>query len=395
MQVVEINSPELRKAFLELPVSLYKSDPNYIRPWDHDVENVFNPEKNKWFREGEVTRWLLKDGAGKFIGRIAAFTHPKIERNTKTPTGGCGFFECINDQSAANLLFNTAKAWLKTKGKESMDGPINFGEQDKWWGLLVQGFEPAQYGMNYNPPYYQELFENYGFGNYYNQNVFRYDLSKHAPEKFHKAYQKLIKDPDISFDHARKNNLAKYAEDFRQVYNEAWGKAHAGFKPMRKEQTAAIMKTLKPIMIEDTLIFAYHKERPIGIFLSIPNLNEIIKPLNGKFGLFQKLQFLWRLKITKSFRTLSAIIFGIVPDFQGKGVDAGLAVMGQKWMIEPGKYDFIELMWIGDFNPKMNNIAEQLDTKKSKVLTTYRYHFDGRPVERHPIINVKKKSEDA
>jgi len=393
MQIIEVNTSDLAKEFLRFPKKIYKNDPNYIRPWDHDINEVFDPNKNKWFREGEVIRFLLKNAEGEWIGRIAAFTHPKVERNVKTPTGGCGFFECINDQSAANLLFDTAKQWLQSKGKETMDGPINFGEQDKWWGLLVQGFDPPLYGMNYNPKYYQTLFETYGFQNYYNQLVFRYDLTKPAPERFHKAYEKLAKDPDFTFDHARKNNLAKYAEDFRIVYNEAWAKAHAGFKPMRKQQTAAIMKTLKPIMVEEALIFAYYKERPIGIFLSIPNLNEIIKHLNGQFGIWAKIKFMWHLKVAKSFRSLSAIIFGVIPEFQGKGVDAGLAVMGDRAFINKGRFDFMELMWIGDFNPKMVNIAEQLETKRSKTLTTYRYHFDrSLPFERHRVINVRKKT---
>lgn len=396
MQIVEVNTPELAKAFLKFPAKIYKDDPNYIRPWDHDITEVFDPTKNKWFRDGEVIRWMLQDAGGDWIGRIAAFVHPKLERNAKTPTGGCGFFECVNDQAAANLLFDTAKSWLEGKGKETMDGPVNFGEQDKWWGLLVDGFEPPLYGMNYNPRYYQPLFENYGFQNHFNQLVFRVSLTEPAPERFHKIYDKLAGDPDYTFTHATKKNLAKYAEDFRIVYNEAWGKAHAGFKPMRKAQTEAIMKALKPIMIEDALIYAYYKDRPIGIFLSVPNLNEIIKHLNGKFGIWEKIKFMWLLKVSKSFKNLSAIIFGVVPEFQGKGLDAALAVHGQKLLIDKaaGRYEFMELMWIGDFNPKMISIAESLNAYRTKTLTTYRYQFDrSLPFERHRVINMRKKDE--
>ncbi len=387
MQIIEVTTPQLERAFIEMAPPLYQTDQNYIRPWDHDISDVFSPEKNKYFREGEAIRWLVKL-EDDYVGRIAAFIHPKFERKNEA-TGGCGFFECINDQDVANLLFDTAKQWLESKGKTMMQGPINFGEKDRWWGLLIEGFDPPLYAMNYNPPYYQELFEQYGFQDYYQQYVYRYDLKQPAPERFHKIYQNLIKDPNYRFEHAKKSQLDKYAEDFRIVYNEAWGKAHAGFKPMRKEQTKALLKQLKPIMIEEGFIYAYYKDQPIGIFVSMPNINQVVKYLNGKFGLWEKLKFIYYLKIKKSYNTLAGIIFGVVPEFQGRGVDAGLAVVGQHNLIDPGKFDYMELMWIGDFNPKMIKIADQLRAQKSKTYINYRYLFDrNAEFTRHPKINV-------
>lgn len=388
MQIREVNSPGLANEFIEFAPRLYDQDQNYIRPWDHDIADVFDPNKNKWFREGKVARWLLTDVKGETIGRIAAFTHPKLEREDEK-TGGCGFFECINDQDAANILFDEARKWLLTEGKQMMDGPINFGEKDKWWGLLVDGFEPPLYGMNYNPPYYQQLFENYGFRDYYQQYVYRYDLTKPAPDKFHRVYNLLLKKGDFRFEHAKKSELEKYAEDFRTVYNKAWGNTHEGFKPMTKEQSAALMKKIKPIMLEEAMIYGYHEDEPVGIFLSLPNLNQVIQHLKGKFGLWEKLKFMYHLKVAKSYDTLSAIIFGIVPEYQGKGVDAGLAVKGEEMMVKPGKFKFLELMWIGDFNPKMLRITDQLDTTLSKRYITYRYLFDkSAEFKRHPVVNV-------
>lgn len=388
MQIIEVNTPELAKEFLEFQPRLYKNDPNYIRPWDHEIEEVFDSTKNKWAKDGEIIRWLLQVD-GKTVGRIAAFTHPKLEKK-KELTGGCGFFECVNNQDYADKLFDTAKAWLESKGKTMMEGPINFGEKDKWWGLLVEGFEPPLYGMNYNPPYYQELLENYGFKNYYNQLVYRYDLEHEIDEKYYKSYQRLLDaDSTYSFRCGTKKDLDKYAEDFRIVYNEAWAKAHKGFKPMTSAQTKKIMKTMKPIMDEDALIYAYHGERPIGIFISIPNINEAIKHLNGKFGLWEKLKFMYHLKVRKSVSTMAGIIFGVVPEYQGKGIIAGMVVKGNEKLVKPNRYRFMEMMWIGDFNPKMVSVVEALGSiSRSKTLTTYRYLFDrNAPFERHPIIN--------
>ena len=105
-----------------------------------DINSAFSKVKNKAFRKGDAIRWLLTDN-GEVIGRIAAFYSNTTAENKGLKVGGCGFFECINNQEAANLLFDTAKNWLIEKGYNSMDGPINFGERDKWWGCLYKGFE--------------------------------------------------------------------------------------------------------------------------------------------------------------------------------------------------------------------------------------------------------------
>ena len=173
MQLTEVTTPQLSKEFIRVNVELYKNDPNYIRPLDKDINDVFDPEKNKAFRFGEATRWILKDNTGKLAGRIAAFTNKKYKnKGDDVPVGGIGFFDCINDQLAADMLFDVAKHWLIQKGMQAMDGPINFGERDRWWGLLVEGFQPPPYCMNYNKSYYRELFETYGFKCFFNQICF-------------------------------------------------------------------------------------------------------------------------------------------------------------------------------------------------------------------------------
>ena len=139
--------------FLEVHVEINRSNPNWIRPLDNDVLSVFDPSKNKFLKHGEIIRWVLKDDDHKLIGRIAAFINGKYKsKGDKFPVGCIGFFDCTDDQNAANTLFDKAQKWLLEKGMEAMDGPINFGDRDKWWGLLVEGFHQPIYNMNYNPP---------------------------------------------------------------------------------------------------------------------------------------------------------------------------------------------------------------------------------------------------
>ena len=179
MNIVTVNSPETKKAFLDTARVIYKGDKNWVCPLDIEIENTFDPGHNQSFNSGEAQRWVLLDDNSKSIGRIAAFyDEKKILNNNKQPTGGIGFFECTQDQNAANLLFDTAKNWLQSKNMEAMDGPINFGENFVNWGLLVDGFMHQGYGMPYNMPYYKNLFENYGFRNYFEQYSYHVDLSK-------------------------------------------------------------------------------------------------------------------------------------------------------------------------------------------------------------------------
>src|SRR5689334_4561876 len=122
MQIVEVKSKKDEKDFLLLPLSIYKNDPNWIRPLDKDIEAVFDPKQNKFFRHGQCARFLLKNDDGKIIGRIAAFINEKTSRKESQPTGGIGFFECINDKTASDYLFDHAKHWLQERGIQAMDG---------------------------------------------------------------------------------------------------------------------------------------------------------------------------------------------------------------------------------------------------------------------------------
>jgi hypothetical protein len=160
MQIVEVNNSSTAREFLHFNRWINRDNPCYVAPLEQEVNDIFDPKKNSSFRFGECCRWLLIDDHGKTCGRIAAFTNQKYKtRGTDDPIGGIGFFDCINDQEAANQLFLTARHWLTEKGMVGMDGPINFGERDKWWGLLVEGFDKEpMYGMAFNPPYYASLF---------------------------------------------------------------------------------------------------------------------------------------------------------------------------------------------------------------------------------------------
>lgn len=383
MHIYEVKTDADKQAFLELPVSLYKGDPNFIRPLDKDVEEVFDPAKNKFFKQGECVRWLLKDDKGAVIGRIASFVNKKYKN--EQPTGGVGFFECINSQEAANLMFDHCKQWLQERGMEAMDGPINFGERESWWGLQVEGYQEPLYKMNYNHPYYQELFENYGFKMYFGQLCFSLKVKDRVQEKFYKRHDDLSKDPKYKAIHIDKNQLDKFAEDFTYIYNKAWA-GHGGGKEIDLRTVKKMFKAMKPVLDEEIVWFTYYGDEPVAMWINLPDLNQYFKHLNGKFSLLHKLKFLWIKRFGKCDRFVG-LVFGIIPEHQGKGVDAFMIIEAAKVIQGKMKYDRYEMQWIGDFNPKMVNIAESLGTFVSRKLHTYRYLFDrDKEFKRHPML---------
>ena len=383
MEVIEVNNPETAEAFLKLPLFIYKDDKNWIQPLYQDIEAVFDYEKNKLFKEGaQLKRWILKNDQ-KTIGRIAAFVNPNYKE--ALPTGGIGFFECTNSKEAAHILFDTARIWLQEQGMQAMDGPINFGERDQWWGLLVEGFHPPLYNMNYHLPYYKELFESYGFQNYFNQECFTLSIDAKLSERMNNFHNRLVKSNMYRAEHLQKKNLSKYIRDFLIIYNDAWS-VHGGGKQLTLKQVEAIFKEMKPVIEEKLVWFVYHDERPIAFWVNLPDLNHYFKKLKGKFGLWQKLKFLYLQKFTTNTKAVG-LVFGVVKEFQGRGVDAYMIIEGRKVIARDLQYTDYEMQWIGDFNPKMIKIAYELGAHLSRRLTTYRYLFDKNiPFEKHKIL---------
>lgn len=388
MEIVEVKSPQDRQEFIRLPVRLYRDVPQWIRPLNKDVESVFSPEKNKSFRDGECNRWILKNESGLTIGRVAAFILKKtVHKGNDQPTGGMGFFECINDEKAAFVLFDQCKHWLQARGMEAMDGPINFGSREKWWGLLVDGFDrEPNYQCNYNFPYYVNLFEAYGFKRYFAQLTYARKISDPLSERLAYKADMVKKDPDYSFRHLRRDELGQLPGYIQQVYNRAWTN-RAETPELTTAQAKLLVQQIKPILDLKLLWFGFYRNEPIATFLSLPEINQWFKHVNGKLNWIGLAKIAWS-KFVKSNTKAFGILFGIVPEHQGKGVDGAL-IMAARELMRPGglHYTEYEMNWIGDFNPKMIQVVEQVGGVVSKRHITYRKLFDeSKPFRRHPIL---------
>jgi len=378
MKLVEIKSKADRREFLQFPKVLYKDDPAWVCPLDSETESVFDPRSNPVFRHGEATRWILKDDDGKTIGRIAAFIDEVRSKANRQPTGGIGYFEVIENREAAFLLFDTAREWLEARGMEAMDGPINFGENEVNWGLLVEGFVQQGFGMPYNKRYYRSFFEDYGFVKYFEQYSYHRTVRKDNgeidmfPPRMVKIAEWLMKRPGYTFRHFEFKNASKYINDLVEVYNDTWSHFKEDFTPLDPSFLYATFRKMKAFIDEDLIWFAYYNDKPISFYILYPDLNQILRHMNGKLNLWNKLKFIY-YRSTHEMTRMRAVVGGVHPSHQNSGIESSIFIhlydvfKRKKW------YRELELSWVGDYNPRMIAIYEALEANKAKTHYTYRY----------------------
>lgn len=390
-KLIEITSKKQEQEFLDFPSQLYKEDKNFIRPLDQDVKAIFDRDKNKLYRKGNSKRWLLADGQGKTIGRIAAFYNEAVAKANEQPTGGIGFFDCINDKEAAAILFEASRKWLIEQGMEAMDGPINFGDRDSFWGCLVEGFYEPLYNMPYNYPYYKELFETYGFQNFFNQYTYHRTFEPGGVDQLMEdKANRIFNNPDYHFETIDPKNTDKYAEDFMIIFNKAWAR-FPGVRKLSKLHAVGLLNKMKPVMDSRLVIYGYYKNEPIAFFIMMPDISQITRYFNGKFNLLNKLRLMYLLKLRKQSTRVMGRIFGVVPEHQGKGVEGGIIKYFQRVVASSKNFNYtdLEMNWIGDFNPTMMKVCEQIGSSIRKIHITYRYLFDrNKPFTRSRKVNI-------
>ena len=382
MNIIPVHTKKEEKAFLDFPRKLYRNDPNYVVQFDREIRSAFDRKINPYFKHGDAVRWIAVNEQGETVGRIAAFYDTDKDEADYVRSGGCGYFESINDQQVAFLLFDAAKEWLLKNGYEAMTGPINFGENDTNWGCLVQGFMPQGLGMTYNLPYYKDLFEGYGFRLYYRQLAFHLDLQKPFPERFWKIAEWINKRQGFTYKHYIPNQTARFVDDTVYIYNQAWSKLRKDYTPLNPDSLYDELRKVKMILDPEMIWYAYHEDEPIAFFMFLPDANQIFRHLNGKLHFINKLRFLYYKK-RKTITRARGTVAGVIPKFQNSGVESGIFYKMRKVMDFKPQYKEFELSWVGDFNPKMISLYQNTGAVHAKTHHTYRYLFDqNRPYQR-------------
>jgi GNAT superfamily N-acetyltransferase len=379
MTFKEVKTKQDWQAFHQVPHLVYKDDPNWIAPLQGDVEGVFDPEVNDTFLDGEAVCYVLFDDNGQEVGRIAAFIDHARNKMQKHPIGGLGFFECVNNRDYAFALFEKAKSWLEDRGAEVIDGPINFGEREKFWGLLVKGFEPPLFQENYQPRYYRAFFEDWGFLPFEQILTFK-GVTKDIPvQRMRNVLERLKRRYDIETKPLDFNRLQQYTEDFCVVYNAAFSK-YGHFKPLQPSQVVKLLEESKPIADPNILTITYFEGEPAGFCAVMPDINELLRPVNGKLSWWKLPAFLWRRYRKKQYDA-KGIGFGVHPDYQNKGIYAAI-IVGMATERNVARYPYMYLTTVRAHNFEAVSVYKKLAVEVDRIHIAYRKPLkEGIPIE--------------
>jgi len=379
--LVEVKTRKQEDEFLRIPVMLYEvnEETNWVSPLFSDTKAFFDPVKNPLLRDGESCRWLLYDVNKHLIGRIAAFYWKQAENETP-PMGYFGFFECADDKRGAERLFKVAIHWLVEKGMKGMWGPFHLGGPGFFTGSLVRGFYEPAYGVPYNFSFYNDLFLNYGFREVSKYCTYRILLTESNQWKFvGKQANSFYKDARYRIEFFDPKRCKEFSDDFVRVFNKVWA-GFPGMAPMTGPRAVERCKMLRLIREKRTILFLYFQDKPVGFLITVPDIHQIIRKFKGKYNLLDRL-FLWfAVKVFRKVTALSGLIYAVDPDHREKGLEAAL-LHSLHEIVTREKLRFSELKMsrIGQFEPHMKKVVQQLDGKLYHQYVTYQILFDELP----------------
>ena len=367
MKIIPVITKKERTQFIKFPFKLHKDDPLWVPPLLMDIKKQLDPKKNPYFQHSEAQLFLAyKDK--KIVGRISAHTNTQHNKTHKDKIGFFGFFECVNEQEVANLLFDTAKSWLQKKEMDTMRGPASFSVNDEC-GLLVDGFDSSpMVMMTYNPKYYLDLFQNYKLTKA--MNLLAYSLPVQPPPKrLKRLADKIEKKGNFtirSLPSKNKKKLRKDIEKIFHIYETAW-ENNWGYVPMTAVEFDMLVDNLLPIIRPELIFIAEIDGKAVGLSVTLPDYNYVIKKIKGKmlpFGIFKFLYY------QNKIPGLRVVIMGVLDEYKKRGID--VVMYCKSFEVAANHkipYKIAEFSWILESNTMMNRIAKTLD---AKVYKTYR-----------------------
>jgi GNAT superfamily N-acetyltransferase len=364
MQIVNVSGKGDLKKFIFFPFDLYKSDPHWVPPLISDQIKFFDPTKNPYFEHSNVQLFLVVDGE-KVLGRISAQTNAMHNSFHEDKKGFFGFFECIDDQSVANMLFDKAHSWLREKGADMMSGPYNFSTNDEC-GLLVDGFDSIPFVMMpHSHSYYQKLYEGYGLVKAMDMYAW-YLHTTEMPKFLAQIGEKIQKNTQIHVRCLDKKNLKRDVQEVFKIYQLAWEK-NWGFVPMTKKEFDHLVETLLPIVDPDLVFIAECDGQPAGFSVALPNYNIVLQKMKGKINPISLIKMLY---YKNKLSALRVITMGVIAEYQGKGIDSLFYYHTWKNGLAKG-FNAGEFSWVLETNTMMNRIARHLGATIHKTYRIY------------------------
>jgi GNAT superfamily N-acetyltransferase len=351
--------------FVRFLWKIYKNYPAWIPPLMMDRKKLMDRAKNPFYKHTDA-EFYLAERDGEIVGRIGAIVNHNHNKEHNENIGFFGFFECINDQTVANTLFDKVKEYLLAHGVTAMRGPANPSVNDEY-GLLVEGFDVSPtVMMTYNPPYYIELIEKYGFRKVKDLYAYLLDQDTVYTDRFNRAYELVKKRHNLTFRSFNEKRFNEEVARVKEVYNKAWAK-NWGAVPMTDEEFDALAVDLKPVIVPELVIFAEKEGKTIGFALSLPDINVALK-YNKNGYLLPGLYHLLTKK--KKINLVRVIVLGVLPEFLGTGAGGALFYVTAMHAKKLG-YQYGEASWILEDNDRMNKSAEAMQGVINKRYRIY------------------------
>jgi ribosomal protein S18 acetylase RimI-like enzyme len=358
MNIHPVSTKSDLKRFIDLPYKLYKNDPIWVPPLLDEQFSQFDMKRNPMLGHCEYALFLLEENE-KTIGRIAAFIDRLALETWKELIGLFGYYECIEDITASTVLFETAATWLRKKGMTKMRGPWSFVSQE--WGLVVEGFTPSPVVMApYNPSYYIDHMVSFNLKKIKDLLVYYISIKDGyiIPDRIMTLTDDVVKRYGV---HIRQVNMKKYDEDVQTVIELSnrslinnWG-----YTSVTKEEAEAVARDLKPIIQPKGVIFAEDpKGNPIGFAITLPDINRLLKGLNGHLFPFGWLKLLLGIPKLRNYRLFA---LGVIPEYHGKGIDSLLYRALCESLYTPETW--MEINYVLEDNTPMNNAIHKLNAK--------------------------------
>ncbi|PKK82239.1 MAG: N-acetyltransferase [candidate division Zixibacteria bacterium HGW-Zixibacteria-1] len=363
VNVIEVESSKLLNTFITLPFKLYKDDPNWVAPLLIERKEFFNKKKNPFYR-GAKTKLFIAMRENEPVGRIATCINYNHNVFHSEHVGFFGFFDCIDDYDVAAKLLKVAMITLKSEGMEKMRGPANFSTNHEV-GFLVDGFDSPPVIMNpYNPPYIPKLAEKFGLKKVMDLYAFMMTDELPLSDRILKVVERIKERNKVTI---RPLDLSHFDEELKKInyiYNNAWSD-NWGFVPMPEEEFYHMGKDLKQIVDPDLVLIAEIDGEPVGFSMALPDMNIVLKKLNGRLFPFGMLKLLWHMKIRRKIDGVRVMTMGVVHKYQKRGIDNVFYVETFNRGTAKG-YKWAELSWILETNELMCRAAESLGAKLYK-----------------------------
>lgn len=346
------------KQFVDFAWEVYRDDPAWVPPLKEEVHGLITPGKNPWFEHSHAQFWLA-ERSGKVVGRISAQVDELVQEHMGAGTGQWGMFEVL-DREAATALIKTAEDWLRAEGMERALGPVSLSIWDEP-GLEIEGFAQAPtVMMGHHKPEYQAWIEAAGYGKAKDLLTYEVNIEDWWNEHISRLIEMGERNPRLKLRMVDKSRFAQEARVILNLLNDAWSN-NWGYVPLTEAEIAYAGKKLKPIIYNELVWVAEYDGEPVAFMLTLPDINELIKDLNGELYPFNWIKLLWRLRKPQTHRARVPLM-GVARRLHGTRLASQLAFM----LIEFTRREVVgkfgvkigEFGWILEDNKGMLSIAQ-------------------------------------